>query len=372
VQGSADTYEVIRDSDGQLREVVRAGDRLRVPIDVENQDFCDFLTWASHQRPRVDLQPFRIKPGGVYFSDKGRLVEYWKQKGRIIYTAPEPLGNHHHIQTGEITYRGTHEQAFHGLLEAVAPAEDREGDARGIAGKPSSVFVTEKTLKGLQEDLQKEDDPIRRMSAWPIERCFVYIDISDFSKYPPGKEVLIINVAVGAVQDARFWDSPLVEDAWRSIEAQLCIGDGYIFVLKDPLLATCFAAYLAQLIEELVARRITPVEFHFRIGVHCGPVYCFWDPGRKDWNFIGDGINGGQRVLSLIKDADDTLYISGQVRQKIIAKGDESTRCRTVLAGLRNRGRQADKHGKLWRVYEVSHTELAAGGLAQFVRRLVS
>jgi class 3 adenylate cyclase len=365
-------YEVAWDNGGTLKEVVRAGDRMRVPIDADHQDFCDFLTWAAHHLPPLDPKPFGIKQGDVYFSDKGRLVDYWKQKGRIIYTAPEPLRNYHRIETGDITYRGTHDGAFYGLLEAVAPADDGEVDARGITGRPAGVFVTKKVLQGLQEDLQKEDDPIRRMSAWPIERCFVCIDIWDFSKYPPGKEVLIINAAVGAVQDARFWESPLVQDAWRSIEAQLCIGDGYIFVLKDPLLATCFAAYLAQLIEELVARRLIPVEFHFRIGVHCGPVYCFWDPGRKDWNFIGDGINGGQRVLSLIKDADDILYISGQVRQKIIARGDGSTRCRTVLAGLRNRGRQADKHGKLWRVYEVSHTELAAEGLAPFVRRLVS
>ena len=81
VQGSADTYEVIRDSDGQLREVVRAGDRLRVPIDVENQDFCDFLTWASHQRPRVDLQPFAglgdsllDRRHGLHLRNKGSLA----------------------------------------------------------------------------------------------------------------------------------------------------------------------------------------------------------------------------------------------------------------------------------------------------------
>lgn len=57
----------------------------------------------------------------------------------------------------------------------------------------------------------------------------------------------------------------------------MCIGDGYIFVFREAMEATYFAAYLAHLIEVMVANRQLPVNFHFRMGVHVGPVYTFWE-----------------------------------------------------------------------------------------------
>jgi class 3 adenylate cyclase len=143
----------------------------------------------------------------------------------------------------------------------------------------------------------------------------------------------------------------------------LCIGDGYIFVLKVPEGATYFAAYLARLVEVLVARRLVPVEFHFRIGVHFGPVFSFWDPGRGkegDWNYIGNGINGGRRVLEAVgKDQDDVVFVSGQVYEWLSAQGIDESQCERIVKCLRNRGRKEDKHGNLWRVYEVDHTGMA-------------
>jgi hypothetical protein len=81
------------------------------------------------------------------------------------------------------------------------------------------------------------------------------------------------------------------QDAWetatpRDYEAKLCIGDGYIFVFQDALNAVQFAGQLARLIEVMGAKRLLPVEFHFRMGIHTGEVYCFWDSGRNGWNYI--------------------------------------------------------------------------------------
>src|SRR5262249_11848107 len=144
-------------------------------------------------------------------------------------------------------------------------------------------------------------------------------DISDFSKMPAGQQVLVINSLVRIVRDPGHWERQ-AHGLPAEIEAQMCIGDGYIFVFKQPMLAAYFAAYLAHLIEVLVANRWLAVDFHFRIGVHCGPVYTFWDPGRGNWNYIGEGINGGNRVLSAVgKEYDDTVYISGDVRQELYA-----------------------------------------------------
>src|SRR5262249_45909577 len=145
-------------------------------------------------------------------------------------------------------------------------------------------------------------------------------DVSGFSKYPPGQQALVVNSLVWLTGDLGFWSYEPAAEALRDLEAQLCIGDGYIYVFRNPLMATFFAAYLAELIEQLVGRRqqMGPrglhVEFHFRMGVHYGLVYRFYDPGREHWNYIGDGINGGSRVLSVIdKKYDDIVFVSDAV-----------------------------------------------------------
>jgi class 3 adenylate cyclase len=139
---------------------------------------------------------------------------------------------------------------------------------------------------------------------------------------------------------------------------------GYIYVFKSAVDGTYFAAYLAQLIEELSARKVLHVDFHFRMGVHMGEVYSFWDPGRKDWNYIGDGINGGSRVLTAIdKTYDDQVYVSGDVRKAIMAaasNADDVDVTRRLLPNLHIRGSRNDKHDQPWRVYEVAHTAVCS------------
>ncbi len=121
------------------------------------------------------------------------------------------------------------------------------------------------------------------------------------------------------------------------------------------------------------------------MGVHVGPVFCFWDWGRGgqqqaatvvetsealerteggDWNYIGEGINGGQRVLAAVgKETDDVLFISGSVKQELTARDDGAMPCRLILTSLLNRGRKADKHNRFWCVYEVNHTALIGAAM---------
>jgi hypothetical protein len=122
------------------------------------------------------------------------------------------------------------------------------------------------------------------------------------------------------------------------------------------------------------------------VGVHTGPVYCFWDWGRGgketpptavseedqhkrweigDWNYIGDGINGGQRVLAAAgKDSDDVVFLSGQVKRKLTAYPGELAECRLILDNLNNRGRKEDKHKNFWRIYEVNYGAVCGGRLS--------
>ena len=155
------------------------------------------------------------------------------------------------------------------------------------------------------------------------------------------------------------------------MEAMICIGDGYIYVFDNPSFACVFASCLAYLIEVLVARKSVPVGYHFRMSVHADPVYSFWDPGRGGWNYIGDGINGGQRVLGAIgKDVDDVLFISSQIKQSLTANYDGTEIYSLLLNGLQNKGRRADKHGNSWRVYEVNHTSSMSAFLSGLIRNM--
>jgi hypothetical protein len=257
----------------------------------------------------------------------------------------------------------------------------------GISEMKSNWVVPEAVHASLSDQLSDDCSDIRRLSTLAITRCFVYVDISDFSQQRAGQQALIVGSLISMVRNWKYWNRLVALDAWQALEAMICIGDGYIFVFKDAALAVYFAAHLAELIEARVARKLVPVEFHFRMGVHVGPVYFFWDwggGGREepktktwierdgkmerteigDWNYIGEGINGGQRVLAAVgKETDDTLYISGQVRQELKKREDSSHDIRKIVNSLINRGRREDKHKKFWRVYEVNHSALCGNML---------
>ncbi len=258
-------------------------------------------------------------------------------------------------------------------------------DAIGLTKRESKWLIpmcVQDELNGLLAD---DCSTIRRLSDRPITRCFVYVDVSDFSQHLPGQQALIVASLVSLVRDWQYWNYGFALDAWKDLEAMLCIGDGYIFVFKNVVCATYFAAHLAQLIEVWVARRRFPVEFHFRMGVHVGPVFCFWDWGRGgkqqsatvvetgaalertevgDWNYIGEGINGGQRVLAAVgKETDDVVFISGSAKQELTARDDGTMPCRQILNSLLNRGRKTDKHNRFWRVYEVNHAALIGSAM---------
>ena len=252
--------------------------------------------------------------------------------------------------------------------------------ALGLTKRESHWLIPVGMRDALNRQLADDCSTIRRLSDWPITPCFVYVDVSDFSQHLPGQQALIVASLVSLVRDWHYWNFGFGLGAWKDLEAMLCIGDGYIFVLKDVVCATYFAAHLAYLVEVHVAHRRFPVEFHFRTGVHVGPVFCFWDWGRGgqqekatvvekggalertevgDWNYIGEGINGGQRVLAAIgKDTDDVVFISGSAKQALTARDDGTSPCRSILNNLLNRGRKTDKHGSFWRVYEVNHGAL--------------
>jgi class 3 adenylate cyclase len=305
--------------------------------------------WIRTRRPEAlsDQEPW---PNDVYCANRDTFLAALKKRRAFLKVIPPDcrfplalpkLGGHDWF---------SHEK--HENVKRVHGAASLNTESTAL-----NVLIPVEVCNEVEREISNEKSELRKLSTWPITRTFLYIDISDFSTYTADQQALVINSLNELVDEPYYWQfSP--QDSWRlDLEARLCIGDGYIFVFVDTLKATYFAAYLAQLVEEMVSKRLVPVEFHFRMGMHVDPVYSFWDPGRDGWNYVGDGVTGGQRVLSAIgKETDDVLYLSGQIRSALLSRlpGHE-----IVTENLQNRGRRLDKHGQPWRVYEVNHTGIA-------------
>jgi hypothetical protein len=339
---------------------------VKVPLDANDAQYQAFLAWIKALFGPVELTNW--PPNAIVCLAVGPLVAWCKHAGVMLFAGQRgsTFGTERYQEAGTTRLLRLR-QAW-----AFDPSSGDTEPASGLVGRPSYMWVPNQVWHELNSALPDDTQEVQKISSWSIERTFVYVDVSDFSKSKPGQQALIINSLVYIVDQKDFWPGR-ARYAQEAIQARMCLGDGYIFVFKNAMDGTYFAAYLAQLIEALVARKsLLPVEFHFRMGVHIGDVYTFWDPGREDWNYIGDGINGGARVLTAIeKTYDDQVYISGAVRQAIMATTPQDTHTCELLTHLHNRGRRKDKHGQPWRVYEIAHTALCAETVAGVIARLI-
>jgi hypothetical protein len=360
-------YRIEENASGPGKAVRRFLEREERPVDPQDESVMAFAdeVMRTQGHPLVKRNPW-LPPVDILFETREELVQFCKEYVARPVVRQEDSGRAvlGHGRSAA-TPRGT--GWIFSLLTAVSPrpgshdVEERDG----IIGEESSLWISKELDRNLAEELDDEASDVRRLSTWPIRRTFVYTDISDFSKFRPGQQVLMANGLARLARLSDFWDGdPRAKRALADLETMLCIGDGYIFVFKDSVHATYFATHLAALIELLGAKTLFPVEIHFRIGVHVGPVYCFWDLGRNDWNYIGEGINGGQRVMSVIgRETDDVVFISSRVRQDLLASSDREGSARQILSNTQNRGRRLDKQGNPWRVYEVNHANLISDSL---------
>jgi hypothetical protein len=353
--------------------ILHADSDTPIPMDSDDQRFCDFLTWASEHADSGIRGRFGLQGRARFFSDAPRLTEYYKSSGDLLVAqeVPHPDGERRELLTGR-SHEAGHGGMYHNLFKAFAmPQGSGLAADGGAVPKESKTWITGRLRDRLNEMLQDEDADIRRLSTWSIERCFVFIDVSDFSQFPARQQCLIINSLVRTVESLVNSKIPEIRQAASDIEASLCIGDGYIYVFRRSSLAAFFATALAYLIELLAAKKLLPVSYHFRMSVHAGPVYGFWDPGRNGWNYIGDGINGGQRVLGAIgKEVDDVLFISAEIKRSLTADFDGTKVYSMLLSSLQNRGRRLDKHGNPWRVYEVNHTHTMSSSFDECINLL--
>jgi hypothetical protein len=341
-------FKAESDESGQLF-IVRVGDGTQVPVDGSDDAFCDVLSRSSPSREQ-------------FFNDKAKLVEECKAFGVMLYTTTRYLRTSPQFDSRQVprTFQGVTFH-FNQLSRCMpAPANVLASEIAGVVGTPAMILVSDSLLQTLNDELQNADSEVRRVSSLPVERSFVYVDVSDFSKYKPAQQALVINLIGMITRHLDSWQNAKAAQSKDDLETSLCIGDGYIFVFRHAWYATFFAAYLAYLLDVYNARGLTTLDVHFRASVHTGEVLSFWDFHRQGWNYIGAGITGGQRVLSVVgKDQDDVVFVSSQTRRKILACRSKLPRYLMDIPNhLQNRGRRKDKHDVYWRVYEVDHTRV--------------
>lgn len=243
--------------------------------------------------------------------------------------------------------------------ELLEVAFDSEGNS---VNHGSNIVVTAELMTQLNELVSDEDSEFRHLIPVPIEKTFVYIDISDFTKHKPMQQAIIINSLSGVIS---MIENDMGKDS--GIEAKLSIGDGYIVVFKEAWKAVEFGVRLAHCVEFLQAGlgfSGLPIDYHYRMSAHTGPVFRFHDVGRNNWNYVGEGINGGQRVLDVMgKEIDDVFYISKEtyhaVRHAPNVLGGRSIPG-AIIANADNRGRKEDKHKRAWRVYQLNHERIVS------------
>jgi len=383
-------YKVTLDEHGNVAGITSAADGRTIPIDPTSREYCQFITWAAKQEKPVGFSFERLDKNALYLAREDDLIALCKERGVVLFCHDYLGDGRWKLETGlnespnrqtmtsiihasgSVANGANGDRVFFYRLYSAFPTRDAAtvdsvDDQHGIR---LPVFVTHTLLAKLEESLMHPDSDVRRLSCWPVEKTFVYVDISGFSQHKVGQQLLIINALIQVVKDQRWWKGPRGNEAQRHLESSLCIGDGYIFVFGTPWTGVHFAGHLAALLEALVAYGMY-AEFHFRISVHTGPVYRFWDkwgPGKDEgrWNYVGRGITDGERVLSAIgKDRDDIVFVSSATRQRMLT-GQEFI-VAEIRQSLYNRGRQADKHGEFRRVYELDHTRLMAAEVARMI-----
>ena len=301
-------------------------------------------------------------------NDMDAVITYCKSNRVFLYAAadercravmPKEMWQYRHSLLDD----SSEEPGIRILYRAASFPSDEAHDnqvTNGLASADSGIRVPSALLDELNQALPDEDSDVRRLSTWPITRAFVYFDVSDFTRYVASKQLLIITSLDWLCSDNRFRNEMNADRAFANIEQSICIGDGYIFVVKEPVWAAYFAAYLACLVEVMGARGRLECPFHFRIGVHVGPVYSFWDKHRGMWNYVGDGINGGQRVLGAMgKDTDDVVYVSSALRASVLADRKQDFPANKLPGCMSNMGRRIDKQGRQWRIYMLDHSAVA-------------
>lgn len=201
---------------------IRGADGSAIPDDISAEAFLDFLHWNSVQKPIAYPDVCRLEQF-YFFNNVTAVVDHFKRFASLISAQLTDIANStRQIKRGtSIAVTTGRTQPFY-ILEKVIPYPTHPDllitgfgglETSGFSSVNSGVAVTRETLDRLNDELINEESDVRSVSSWSVSRCFVYLDVSDFSKMPAGHQLLVINSIVRAVQYSGYWEAPAARDA---------------------------------------------------------------------------------------------------------------------------------------------------------------
>lgn len=283
-------------------------------------------------------------------NEKEELIAHLKAIGASLRARIHETDKHYYLPSGKCP----DDAEFIGLKANSSIGKEKE--------KPLDIYVSKPLFASLQKDMKEDDQSdVFRLSQAKLVRTFVYFDISAFSSMSAKNQYYAMTFVTKCLDH--------FETTYQGYkyETRLCIGDGYILVFKRPTDACVFASILGVVMDRGEPKRRIGLEINFRIGIHMGKVRCYWDKrlGTKGgWNYVGDAINGGQRIVAMVKDdkLDNAIYISSQVYRVCYPSGTQSRETdlgQKITSCCLNRGTHEDKHHNAWRVYQLNHAACA-------------
>jgi hypothetical protein len=214
-------YKIEKDGEGRVSTIRFSADDRQLPIDPDDREYCKFLTWAATQSPPIAATFERLEKGSVYLGQEADVVAYCKEHGVVLLCGVYTGGGKHQLASPTSVEHSVPVSVNHDPLKttnsAGAPgrflfyrlykaADGQYTESGGAADcERLQVFVSHSLDVRLNALLADENSEIRALSTWPVEKTFVYVDVSDFSTHPVGRQQLIINSLIQITTNDKLW-----------------------------------------------------------------------------------------------------------------------------------------------------------------------
>lgn len=175
------------------------------------------------------------------------------------------------------------------------------------------------TINGHKNDLDQfsielKDDTTELSKYWRKDRLktFILIDIVNYSKGDHDKQIRSFSL-LRTVINERNEDTSI--DFTPFLEAMIPTGDGCYIIMSEKGAAAAFwyIRLLLKRINRLNGTVVGPDNIYIKAAMHFGAIDYAIDMNKR-WNYVGDGINDTQRILSSIpKEQLNAIHVSEEI-----------------------------------------------------------
>jgi hypothetical protein len=166
------------------------------------------------------------------YSDVDDVVAHLRETRSILWTGPNEgsLIDKPVFAADGVTYVAR--WLAHTVHVGSSHANALHGTRDGAACGPYDVDVTEELFTQLMATSATGDTEFWKHTTRRHERAFMFVDISEFSQLHGNEQQLVVTSLIRLADGMR---------RQVDVEAQLCIGDGYVYAFRSTELAVLAA-----------------------------------------------------------------------------------------------------------------------------------